>query len=214
MFKAIGYNIVSLGLILIVTGCTPPSPYAKGKSASDIPAHVDVIALKEVAMAYGQEKNGDPKPDANPSENDREVTVVVRRNIVSQLTNYGFKIVENPQEKADVGLRFYIGYMPERWPLVGRLASVVGIIDDTDGTTLFKTSAMKQNSTGLIGAMVGPSRDEMVSEVARETVIKIVTEMRKGTKNNTPVTAAVAPVTTPYATPVPPPMAAPQPVNR
>lgn len=200
--------------LLMVTGCAPASPYAAGKSAADVPAHADVIALKEVSMAYGTQENGQPKADPNPSINDQEVTAVIKRNIFSQLTNYGYKIVE-PTEPSDVSMRFYIYYIPERWPLIGRSVSVIGTIEDANGAPLLSTLAHYQNTSGLVGAIADGSRDAIISSTARDAVIKLVTELRKGTKNNVPVTATVAPqpamITPPptVAAPLAPPPPAP-----
>jgi hypothetical protein len=169
-------------LMLSMQACS--SPYAEGKSAADIPAQIDVVDVKQISLVGGTESNGDPKMDLTPSQNDQEVLAVAKRAIMNQLGNYGYKIVEGPQHSADVEVRFFVNYMPERWPLVDRSVSVLAILDDQDGKTMFKANAFNGNSAGLIGAAIGSSRDEMVASTAQQAVVTLVTEMQKGTKDN------------------------------
>lgn len=160
--------------------------YAPNRSASDIPAHIDVIKLDQVYMSNSSAEVtslNDPSQDISPSQNDQEVTSVTRANILNQLTNYGYKVVEDSSQ-ADLTMRFFINYQPERWPLVGRSVVVLGRVYNNGNDLIYSVRTHQENSIGLIGAVVGASRDEMVSDTAREAVVKLVDEMRKGTKEN------------------------------
>ena len=189
--------ILLILLTLAVVGCADSSPYKEGRSPADIPAHINVVNLKKVYMIEegGMDQvslgaSGDAEdtpPAANPSQNDQEVTALAKANIISQLTNFGYRIVEGDNVPSDIAMKYFVNYQPERWPLVGRWVSIVGHISAPDGKSLLTVKTIRANQVGLIGAAVGPSRDDMVAAAAREAVVKTVTEIRKGTKDNAPV---------------------------
>jgi hypothetical protein len=154
---------------------------------------VDVIDLKRVFL-YGGEaedplENSGPhqKPEAldevDPSQNDQEVLALVKSNVISQLTNLGYSVVESDSAKADIKMSFAVSYMPERVILVHRMIGVRGFVYNKDGDLLFKLLTLKTSTAGVFGSML-QSRDELVSECTREAVVKIVDEMRKGTLEN------------------------------
>ena len=194
MFK---YCIPVLSLLLL-SACAQ-NPYFPGKTASDVPSHVDVVYLKDVYITtYGGESTKDPMSEPNrdmtPSDNDKEVLALAKASILSQMQNFGYVVTEDQSKPADVAMGFYVSYQPERWPLIDRAVGINSKLYAIDGTPLFKMYAGRMNSVGLIGALAGPSRDDMVSEAAREAAVKVVTEMRKGTKDGKP-----APVSAPVA---------------
>jgi hypothetical protein len=198
MGKIMLFRSAFIGVIMLLTAsaCTPISPYAKGKSAADIPAKIETINVL-VANGDGIDKNGNPKIDLTASPNDKEAAAVARKAVLNQINSYGYRVIEDPKAPADVTLGFFLYYIPERWPLIDRVVSVSGIIYDEDRNVMFKTGASDQNTTGLIGAIVGPSRDEMVASVARAVTVTVVKELQKGTKNNTPAaTSAPTPPST------------------
>jgi putative lipase involved disintegration of autophagic bodies len=188
-------NLIALSLLVLLAACA--SVYEDGKSSADVPANIDVICLKKVFLYGGKadtESNGqNPKriesmlEEENPSSNDLEVLALAKANIVSQLTNFGYEIVESPKSKADIAMAYSVSYMPERWPLIDRSVVVRGYVYGNNDELIYNLMAVRQNSVGLIGALVGSSRDEMVSDASREAVVKVVSEMRKGSLENRPV---------------------------
>ena len=188
---------LSLIFSLLVLSACASSPYAEHKSAADVPAHVNAVYLKRVYMVdpwarddkggTGADAKADPAEDADPSQNDREVVALAKANILSQLTNFGYTTVESETAPADITMSFFVNYQPERWPLVNRSVFVAGRAYDRQGASLF-TMATRDQSAGLIGAVAGASRDEMVAAATRKTVVKLVDEMRKGTLENEPAT--------------------------
>lgn len=182
--------------LLLLSACAQ-SPYFPGKSASDVPSHVDVVYLKSVYITtWGGESTKDPLSEPNrdmaPSDNDKEVLALAKANILSQMQNFGYTVIEDQSKPAEVAMGFYVSYQPERWPLIDRAVNISGKLYALDGTPLLKMNAGRINSVGLIGALVGPSRDDMVSEAAREVAVKVVTEMRKGTRDGKPAQIPVA----------------------
>lgn len=139
-----------------------------------------------------KDPNSEPNKDSNPSQNDQEVLALAKANVVSQLNNFGYSVTEDAAKKSDLAVRFYVSYQPERWPLIDRSVSISGKIYELSGPPVLKISTIRMNSVGLIGALVGPSRDDMVAEASREVVVKIVDELRKGTKEAKPAQPPVA----------------------
>jgi len=186
-------RLFPLALVALLGACTQ-SPYFPGRTPSDVPSHVDVVYLKNIYITtWGGENVSDPKSEPNrdmtPSDNDKEVLALAKANILSQMQNFGYSVTEDETKAADAVMGFYVAYQPERWPLVDRSVGISGKLYALDGTPLFKMYVGRVNSIGLIGALAGPSRDDMVSDAAREVAVKVVTEMRKGTKDNKPVAA-------------------------
>jgi hypothetical protein len=188
MEKIMFFRSAFIGVIILLmtSACTPISPYAKGKSAADIPANIETINVL-VTNGYGVDKNDNPKIDTTATPNDKEAAAVARKAVLNQIKSYGYRAIEDPKAKADVSLGLFLYYIPERWPLIGRVVSVSGVIYDEDRNVIFKTAVSDQNTAGLIGAVAGPSRDEMVSSVARTVTVTLVKELQKGTKNTAPV---------------------------
>lgn len=197
---------MGLGLvILLLSACaSQPSPYESGKSLADVPAHVDVINLKKVFL-YGGEADDplkdsgphqrpDPLEEEDPSSNDQEVLAAAKVSIVNQLTNLGYSIVEDDKADADIRMSFAVSYIPERILFVHRQVGVQGLVYNQDNHLLFKLHTNKASTAGAFGSMV-QSRDELVSDCAREAVVKVVTEMRKGILENNPVAKKKAPST-------------------
>jgi hypothetical protein len=180
----------------LLSACASTSPYEAGKTSADVAAHVDVINLKKVYLYGGeaddpQAKSGphqkpDPLEETDPSTNDQEVLAVAKTNIVSQLTNLGYSIVDGDKADADIRMSFAVSYIPERVLFVHRAVGVLGLVYAPDGHLLFRLGAGKASAGGAFGSMV-QSRDELVSACAREAVVNVVTEMRKGTLENSPV---------------------------
>ena len=174
------------GFVLAACASAPPSPYEKGKSSADVPARIHAIKLKPLVMS----NQGNNQPPRDLSTNDQEVLALAKANIVSQFTNFGYKIIEGDRNKGDISVAFVIDYQPD-YVLVSRQAKINGMVYDTDGSALFHAEAAAQNNGGgsLLGAVVASamgSRDEMVSAVARDVTINIVNELQKGTKNASP----------------------------
>jgi len=182
------YRVFLVPLLLSLAACGGAS-YEEGKSSSDVPAHVNTIKIKDVYMTVllaSTDSNGDYERDTNPSSNDQEVTAVAKANIVDQFTNLGYKVVEG-DAPADIDTKFTLYYQPERWPLVDREFHVWARFYNSSDVPLFKVHTNDVNAVGLIGAVVGPSRDDMVSSVSRKAVVEGVDELRKGTLENSPV---------------------------
>ena len=180
-------KVLLISLLLSLAACA--STYEEGKSSSDIPTHISIIKLKDVymtGMLASQDPNGEYERDTNPSLNDQEVTTATKANIISQFTKLGYTIVEG-DAPADIGTKFVIYYQPERWPLAGRAFHVWARFYNSSDIPLFKIHSFDVNAFGLIGAAVGPSRDEMVSSVTQKAIIEAVDELRKGTLENSPV---------------------------
>ena len=184
--------IARLGVLLALAACAS-SPYEEGKSFADVVTNVNVIRLNDVYMAtHSTAANGEPEREEDPSTNDQEALHATKMNVVSQLSNFGYTVTEEPHAPADIGMSFFIRYQPERWPLVSRSATVIGRVYDVKGASLFHMEENRNNETGnllgnLLTAVGGTSRDEMIADATRSVVIKIVNEMRKGTKEKTPV---------------------------
>lgn len=182
--------------VILLAACSTASPYEATKTSADVPAHVDVIHLKRVFLYGGEadessqdsETHRKPEPleERDPSSNDREVLAMAKANILSQLTNLGYRVVEDSHAAADVGMSFAVSYMPERVFFVHRQVGVQGLVYDSKDNLLFRLGQGKASAAGLFGSMVQP-RDDLVSECTREAVIKVVEEMRKGTLENVPV---------------------------
>lgn len=185
-------QILALGLISFSLVACANSPYPEGKSIADVPAHVDVIQLRPIQALDGMtsaEKSKLPEKKAEPSQNDLEAIDIVKKAVVSQLTNYGYKIVED-NEKADLALQYYVDYIPEYGLLINRTASVsaYALLPNSD-EILFRQIKVDGNRNGLIGALFS-SRDGMLSGVASSVTIKTVEELKKGTKENISVKPA------------------------
>jgi hypothetical protein len=187
---------IGLALVTLLLAACASSPYEQGKSVADIPSHIDVINLKRVFL-YGGEADDplkdagphnkpDPLEEKDPSTNDQEVLAIAKTNILSQLTNLGYTVVEDDKTKGDVAMSFAVSYMPERVLFVHRQVGVQGMVYDPNGNLLFRLGQGKASAGGAFGSMV-QTRDELVSDCTREAVVKVVTEMRKGTLDNQPV---------------------------
>ena len=175
---------LSLGL-LALTACTPASPYTKGKSPADVPSHINTVYLEKVYISSGDtETNGDPKEATDPLQESRDMLVIAKPTIVSQLTNFGYKIVENPKATADIGMKCGVRYL-QLWPLANNnMTTWCGIYDIADmaGAPLFRMATTQERQSGLVTIMVEASRSDMAAQEARDVVIKVVDEIRKGTK--------------------------------
>lgn len=125
--------------------------------------------------------NGEPVQEANPSQNDQEVITLVKQTIIRQLRGEGYIVVEGQNATADLGLKFFVDYFPERWPLLDRTLSIRAHVYDAKGKLIFKTYSYKLTA-GLIGALVGPDRDAFVSAAATDSAIKTIAEIQKGLK--------------------------------
>jgi len=189
-------KIAGLTLIAFVLSACASSPYDTGRTSADVPSHVDVINLKKIFL-YGGEapdplkdsgphQKPDPLEEKDPSTNDVEVLAVAKANIVSQLTNLGYTIVEGDTTESDVKMSFAVSYMPERVLFVHRQVGVQGLVYSPNGNLLFRLGAGKVSAAGAFTSMV-QSRDELVSECAREAVVNVINELRKGTLDNNPV---------------------------
>lgn len=164
-----------LGLIMLA-GCV--SPYVKGKSAADVPANIDAIYLQNVYIAdpYGK---GDPVADDKPSQSSQEMLRVAKPSMVNQLTNFGYKIVEDSHEKADIAMKCGVRYSG-LWPLADDQLYTWCRVYDVDGAPLLRF--MTYDERGLINFALGPTTTEVAAKQAREMIIQVVKELRKGTK--------------------------------
>lgn len=182
-------TLSSLGCVFLLaalSGCADVN-YEKGKSSADVPSRINTIWLKNVYMAksFSSDKtDGEPQEDTAPSQNDQDVMRVVKATILNQFANYGYSIVEQDNGRADVAVKYYVKYQPERWPLVDRSIWVGGRAYNNEGDPLFNVEKQAVNSTGLIGAIIGPDQDEFVAAPTREAVIALVKELRRGTNEH------------------------------
>ena len=161
----------------MLAGCA--SPYEKGKSAADVPANIDAIYLQQVYVADLTINKPDLAAETTPSKDSLEMLNVVKPSVVNQLTNFGYKIVEDSHEKADIAMKCgvrYHGY----WPLSADLMYTWCKVYDLSGAPIFQFFAVDQR--GLIDYALGPTISTLAAKEARDTVIKVVNEMRKGTK--------------------------------
>ena len=188
--------LMAAGLIVGLAACA--SPYEEGKSPADVPAHIDVVNLKAVSMTpldpkdlhlAANEFRDKQQQDAALSQNDQEVLSLAKANIVSQLTNFGYKVVEGDEAKSDIWMTYTVHYQPEIL-LVNRSVLIEGRVYDTTGGPVFRLFQRNRPAVGgLLGVLLEPSRDEMVSTTARDSVVKLVEEVRKGTKENMSVSS-------------------------
>ncbi|HEU5048154.1 MAG TPA: hypothetical protein VFT64_09970 [Rickettsiales bacterium] len=175
-----------LGLMLLA-GCV--SPYEEGKSAADVPANIDAIYLQKVYIAAPFTKPGvDPVADDKPSKSSQEMLSVAKPSMVSQLTNFGYKVVEDSHEKADIAMKCGV-YYAAVWPLANDALYTWCRVYDVGGTPLLKFLAYDER--GVIQFALGPTTTAVAAKEARETIIKVVKELRKGTKA-APVHASAA----------------------
>ncbi len=187
---------IGLTLTAILLSACATSPYEAGISSADVPAHVDVINLKKVFLYDGEAEDPlkdsgphqkpDPLEEKDPSSNDLEVLAVAKANILSQLTNLGYSIIEDEKADADIKMSYAVSYIPERVLFVHRQVMVQALAYSPNGGLLFRLGSGKASAAGALGSMV-QSRDELVSECAREAVVNAIQEMRKGMKENTSV---------------------------
>lgn len=175
-----------LFLAVGLSACAAPSPYFEGKSAADVPAQVDVIRLKGVEMIDNggwslYDDKGEFKIAKNLSQNDQEVQSIIKRSILNQLNNYGYKVVEDDKTKSDVQMQFFVNYIPEYGIIVNRTVGIFGFLHDQNDQRIFRHLAGDVNTNGLLGALL-TSRDDVVSAAAQKVTVQMVTEMQKGTK--------------------------------
>ena len=171
-------------LSLLLSACAgPPSPYAPGRSAADIPSRIDIIRLDSantLKMWHGGGEFAD-RVDAAPSRNNLEVTNVAKAAAMGQFENFGIHVVEDGSRAPDLRLALYVGYIPEAGLFVHR-AVVVGVyVLDPDDNLILKETAAALNQNGVINAIL-ESRDAMVTRVARDAVQTTFRELGKGTK--------------------------------
>lgn len=171
-------------LALFLSACaSPPSPYAPGRSAADVPSRIDVVRLDSantLKMWHGGGEFPD-RVDSAPSQNNAEVTNVAKTAAISQFENFGVHVIEDGSRAPDLRLALYVGYIPEAGLFVHR-AVVVGVyVLDPEDNLILKETAAAINQNGVINAIL-ESRDAMVTRVAREAVQTTFRELGKGTK--------------------------------
>jgi hypothetical protein len=180
-------RICLLIALATLAGCAV-SPYDEGKSVADVPANVHAICLKQFYVTSGAPYvDGEPPGDPSPSESNLEVLSIAKGDVIADLTAAGYKLVDDPHGSCDLRLKVSTYYQPERWPVIQRSIFVIMIVYGSDDVRLFRAAGVRFNNFGLIGAVAGPSRDDMVSATARDAVDNLLAELHKGTKKNTPV---------------------------
>lgn len=162
-------------LTLALSACAGSSPYAPGKSPANVPSHIDSINLTDIILP------------TNPSDGDKEVAAIAKRAIVSQLTNYGYTVVEG-NKPADIGLKYSVDYTPEYGVFVHRSATIMAMVFDTNGTPLFSKTKSDNGQGGLISSLF-TARDAMIADLASHVTIDTVDELRKGQLDNQPIAA-------------------------
>jgi hypothetical protein len=79
-------------------------------------------------------------------------------------------------------MKIYVSYVPELWPLVDRAVAIQLRVLSPEDDLIFRITGARVNSSGLIGALIGPSRDATIKSLCKELVGKTIAELRKGTK--------------------------------
>lgn len=126
-------------------------------------------------------KDGEPVAETNPSQNDQEVIALVKSIMGQRLKKAGYIVVEGPNPSAEIGLKIFVDYFPERWPLLDRTLSIRVHVHNAAGTLIFKTYTYRLTA-GIVDALTGPDRDGFVEAAARESAIKTIQELKNNKK--------------------------------
>ena len=129
-------------------------------------------------MPLDKDSKTDPVPEDKPSQNDQEVTSVVRQTVKTELSKLGYTVIDTPSPLSDVTVNFFIDYQPENWPISNRIVHVMSRVYTPTGTPLFSYFSHDEHLFGVFSAAFGNSRDEMVTSVTREAVDETVKELR------------------------------------
>jgi len=167
-------------LLLALASCTGSSPYMPGKSATDIPSHVNTIYLKKVSVTNDSLYAGELPDDPTPSAESKEMLAIEKPIIISRLENFGYKVVENPKIKANTTMRCgvrYFGLMP----LAKDTMTTWCGLYDKESAPILKVYTRRYRG-GLIDYALGPSWREVAQEEAHTTIIKMVDEIRKASQ--------------------------------
>jgi uncharacterized lipoprotein YajG len=190
------FRVLVVAAALLLAGCQS-SPYQTGKTAADVPAKIDTVALTGITYLVNDAKpiradddlTGqageavDSRPRREPSESERAVSGAVKAAVIDQFENFGMHVVEDDSRKPDLKVGLTLAYTPELGLLIHRSISVTLTAMTPDGQPLlsFTQAAM---SSGLLGSLV-VSRDDLVQSVARALIVKTVQELQRGTKTET-----------------------------
>ena len=180
-FPPVTLRTLTLMLALLLGACAGIA-YGPERGAADIPAGVDAIRLAELSPVslLTTADNVQENVDLSPSENDREMLAAARVNLIKAFAAAGIAVVEDDSRPTTVGMRVYIAYQPERWPLVLRSVSVFVRVFDADDQFLFRDARGKGSFT-VVQSMV-QTRDDFVADVIDSVTEDAVAELRKGTK--------------------------------
>ena len=177
----VGKALVCLIISGALTGCalSLPATYAPGMSRSTFPVVVDratVGTLYSLHSFSGFMDDIENHVDPNPTENEKEVMIIVRGLFTKQLTRDG--IITDIDTSIDAPLiNLYVEYEPDLG-LKNRQIWIHAVVCKADGTRVFKIANRERQHGGIFGSILN-SRDGLLEEASADIADQLVLEWKR-----------------------------------